>query len=113
MVIPAPNITIVDDELLIEWPGVLHISVDDEGYAYAVREGDHYRPGVSPWPKAAADIQAVLAKAYGSVEQRELSPDEDRLVREALRASSEPVQTIDDAPCCGSENDYRRAPSRL
>ncbi|MDA9521652.1 hypothetical protein XI06_15205 [Bradyrhizobium sp. CCBAU 11434] len=59
----SPRVSLLDDELLIEWgrPDVA-ISIDDDGFGYAVRRGDQFEPGVSDkWSGAVSEIRAALA----------------------------------------------------
>ena len=63
-----PLISGGDGEFLIEWPGVLHISIDDDGtVGYAIRTGDTYRPGkfnIRNRPEeAACEIREALTTA--------------------------------------------------
>lgn len=58
----GPVVSVLDDELLVEWPGFLLICMDDEGFGYAVNETGIYRPGkFNEWPAAAQEIKALLA----------------------------------------------------
>ncbi|WNV09996.1 hypothetical protein [Tardiphaga sp. 709] len=59
---PEPIVSVLDDELVVEWPGFMHICMDDDGFGYAVNETGVYRPGkFNEWPAAAQEIKALLA----------------------------------------------------
>lgn len=57
------RVSVLDDELLIEWgrPDVA-ISIDDDGFGYAIRRGNQFEPGVAAkWSGAVAEIRTALA----------------------------------------------------
>lgn len=60
-----PSVHVLDDELLIEWQN-LHISVDDDGFGYAIKHGDHCVPGAhQKWTDAAREIRSALVPGVG------------------------------------------------
>ena len=60
---PNPGTVSLSDDgtLWVIWGRVL-LSLDEDGFSYAIREGDHYRAGAHlDWPSAVEEIKANIS----------------------------------------------------
>lgn len=50
-----------DGTMYLMWPRVL-FTFDEDGFGYAIRDGDRYKPGkFNTWPEAVKEIQSAIS----------------------------------------------------